>query len=470
MSPVTASFHLDDFTLLRHVVADLEPEDRQRADRHLETCPRCTETLHELGQLDLELRELAAENGMHANPADPFARRPQKWDPLGHLSGPQAEARAARALAASERGIAQSNELLSAAGGGRDELRRSLSALSLSDPAGRFALLYALQASGRLIAESPARACVFAEESLARLRREPESRGEAERFVPLGAVIAQAHLLAGQSGNWTGLLDQAGEHMAQAYRLLGESTGDLFSLAQVEYCESQRRSFAGRADEGLWLARRARTAFEELGLEDHRARAEAAEANALFFLGRPEEALELYRRSLAVFEQQELWSNYVGIVNSMGECLLKVGQPDEARRMYAKALRRVSRERQPAWIAFIRHGLANALFAAGRYREAAGAFGRAARLNRELGLLANALAAALFEIESWARSGDMTRAGHRLEIWLDEVARHDALDPSLMRAVRKSLSGEEPDLTAVAELRKEVEGMLQERLKEKRIS
>jgi tetratricopeptide (TPR) repeat protein len=402
-------------------------------------------------------------------PADPFARRPQKWDPAGHLSGPQAEARAAQALAAAERGLVQSDELLSAAGD-REELNRRLSALSLLDPAGRFALLYALQAAGQLIAEGPTRAAVLADESLDRLGREPASRGEAERLVPLGALTAQSHLLAGQSGNWTGRFDEAGRHFAEAYRLFGESTGDLFSLAEVEYCESQRRSFCGRADEGLGLARRARRTFEALGIEDYRARAEAAEANALFFLGRPQEALELYRRSLAVFEHQELWSNYVGLINSIGECLLKVGEPDEARRMYAMALRRVSREKEPAWVAFIRHGLANALFAAGRYREAAGSFGRAARLNRELGLLANALTAALFEIESWARAGDMPRAGHRLELWLQEVSSLDVLDPSLVRAVQSALSGEDPDLSAVAELRREIEGTLQERFKEKRIS
>ena len=469
MHSVTGSAHLDDWTLLRHTVADLDPTELQNVELHLEGCVRCAETQREMAELDLQLRDLVGDGEWtELEDGDPFARRPRKWEPGVRLPFRQAETRAAQALAASERGTVQADAVLAAASGSREPLRTLLSSLGLSDTANRFALLYSLQTRGHLIAKDPGDTRVLAEEILRRLERESPGQGDTDRIVPLSLLRGHAHLLAGESGNWTGDYDAAGRHFAEAYRLFGEGTGDSFNLAQVEYQESQRRSFSGRPAEGLTLARRGRLAFEALGLEDYVARARAAEGNALFFLGEPKQALESYRAALVVFERLEMWSNYVGVTNSLGECLLKVGEPEEARRQYAKALRRVSREKQPAWIAFIRHGLANSMFSAGRYREAAAAFGRAARLNRELGLLDIALTAALYEIESWARSGDSGRAAHRFDIWMEEITRHGALDTSLARSLERALAGE--DLGAVADLRQEAEGMLRERLREKRIS
>jgi tetratricopeptide (TPR) repeat protein len=468
MSSLTGPAHLDDWTLLRHTVADLDRTERETVDRHLEDCPACEEHRREIAELHLQLRDLVGDGEWtELEEGDPFARRPRKWEPGARLPLSQAETRAAQALAASERGTVEAQAIL-AAGRSREALRSHLSGLSLSDPACRFALLYALQTAEQLIAEDPTDSAALAEEILLRLQPEVSRLSESDRLVPLPLLTGHAHLLAGQSGNWTGDYERAGRHFAEAYRLFGEGTGDPFNLAQVEYQESQRRSFSGRAREGLILARRGLRAFEALDLEDYVARAKAAEGNALYFLGEPRQALESYRAALAVFERLEMWSNYVGVINSVGECLLKLGEPEESRRQYARALRRVSREKQPAWIAFIRHGLANAMFSAGRYREAAAAFGRAARLNRELGLLAIALTAALYEIESWARSGDPGRAAHRFEIWMEEITRRRALDESLARSIERALAGE--DLATVALLRQEAEGMLRERLKEKKIS
>ena len=469
MHPVTGSAHLDDWTLLRHTVADLDDAERHEVQLHLRGCEQCAGSQREMAELDLQLRDLVGDGEWtELEDGDPFARRPRKWEPGVRLPIPQAETRAAQALAASERGTVQADAVLAAASGPRKLLRALISSLGLSDTANRFALLYALQTGGHVIAKDPTDARVLAEEILRRLEGESPGLGDTDRIVPLSLLRGHAHLLAGESGNWTGDYDAAGRHFAEAYRLFGEGTGDPFNLAQVEYHESQRRSFSGQPAEGLTLARRARRAFEALGLEDYVARARAAEGNAQFFLGEPKQALDSYRAALAVFERLEMWSNYVGGVNSMGECFLKVGQPEEARRQYARALRRVSREKHPAWIAFIRHGLANAMFSAGRFREAAAAFGRAARLNRELGLIAIALTAALYEVESWARSGDSGRAAHRFDIWMEEVTRRGALDASLARSLEVALADE--DLAAVAILRQEAEGMLRDRLKEKQIS
>ena len=111
---------------------------------------------------------------------------------------------------------------------------------------------------------------------------------------------------------------------------------------------------------------------------------------------------------MPLFEAHGLWTNYVIALNNAAVCLRQeLGRLDEARREYARALRQLSRQENASILAFVRHGLAEVLFAAERYREAARALGQARHLyTGECGLRANALTAWLFEVESWARSGD----------------------------------------------------------------
>jgi len=468
--PRLKTLHLDDFTLLRYAASDLDDIERRSAEQHLETCAACSDSLRQIEQLHEELERCAREGSLRRDlpPDDPFHARPEAANRRLSASRPDAEELAARALAASEQAGAESVRVLQAARSSTGELVALLSSLSFSDAADRYALLYALQEAGGQIAESPVGALRFGEEALNRLRRDASSSvstsGEAERVLPLLTLFAQAHFLAGQASIWIGEYERAGTHLQVAYRGFAVSTGDEISLALVEHLESQRRSFAGKAGEGLVLARRAAATFESLGLEDSLARARVSEGNALFFLQRDQEALEAFRAALPSFERGELWSNYVGCLNNLGECLFKMGRLDEARREYARALRRVARERQPAWVAFIRHGLANLLLSAKRYREAAISLSQAARLFQELGLAANALTASLLEIETWALSGDVVRAGHRLELLRKEVGRYEQLDSSLKRRLEEALTRENADFQRVSEVRRHVGEMLQEQL------
>ncbi len=466
--------HLDDFTLLRYTAGDLNDFERRTATRHLEACAVCSSVLREIDQLDRELKVLTADREACREweltdlpPGDPFRSRPEMPSRDASLGTAHAGNLAARALAASERAAGDSLRILDAARESQKSLVALLATLSLSETADRFALLYALQESGRQIAESPVRSLILAEEVLSHLRHaRPASpaAAEAERVVPVMSVFGQAHLLAGQACVWTGEFEKARIHFQLAYRAFGR-VGDEVSLASVEYHESERRSFTGQGKEGLLLARRAAATFESLGLEDSLARAQVTEGLALFDIGRQEEALGAYRLALPVFEKRKLWSNYVGALNSIGTSLLKVGRINEARREYARALKRFSREQHRSFLAFIRQGLAEILFSAGRYREAATSLAQAIRLYGQCGLFANSLTASLFEIESWARSGDLVRARHRLEIFRAEVARHSALDPSVARQIEEALSGANPDFERIAELRQQAERLLQERLR-----
>lgn len=471
MSGMRSPRHLDDFTLLRYTAADLDAAERDAVDEHLDGCARCNVVPESLAKLDEEMRVLAknmsATDGLDA--ADPFARRPEAAP--RPVAGParEAESLAVAALEASEKGASESGRILAAAKTSAGELKAFLSGLPLSDLSLRFALLYALQETGLEIAESPVRALGLALAALDRL--ESESRAgsvtPAERILPLQTLAAQAHLLAAQGRNWTGELDKAKGHFEKAYEFFGSSTGDEISLAIVELGESQRRAFAGDPGAGLLLAGRARATFADMGLEDYEARARVAEGICLSELDRGEEALEAFRSTLPVFQKHRLWSNYVGAVNALGGCLMLLGRLDEARREYARVLRAVSRDRHAAWVGYIRNGLALVLFQARSYREAALAFLQASRLFRDVGNIANALIASLYEIESWAQCGQFGRAAQRFEIFRTEVARHEALDPAIVRQLEAALSGRDPNFEEVALLRESAGRMLRDRLERK---
>jgi len=464
--------HLDEFTLLRYAASDLDGQERETADDHLHVCERCVASLSAMEELDEQLRAITGNftPSGDLDPADPFARRPEAL-PRPRAAAPAREADnlAIVALEASEAARTESRRILETAKNSGQELDSFLSGSSLCDLTVRFALLYALQEAGLEIAESPLRVLGLALAALDRLQGEVagDPMTPVERILPLRTLAAQAHLLAGQGRNWTGELEQARGHFEQAYRAFGESTGDDLSLAIVELCESQRRAFAGDPAAGLSLARRARATFEEMEQEDHVARARVAEGISLSELGRENEALEAFQSAVPVFQKSERWSNYVGAVNAVGACLARQGRLNEARREYARALRSVSRDRHAAWVGYIRNGLALVLFQAGDYRGAALAFLQTSRLFRDVGNTANALTASLYEIESWALCGQPERAAQRFEIFRTEVARHDALDPVIVRQLEAVLSGGDPNLEEVAALRQSASQMLRERLEMK---
>jgi tetratricopeptide (TPR) repeat protein len=468
MPGVRSPRHLDDFTLLRYTAADLDAAERAAAEEHLHVCGQCNGVLESLAQLDSEMRALAktmsATDGL--DPSDPFARRPEAPPRPAPRPATEAESLAIAALRASETGESESRRIFAAAKTSRSEIASLLSALPLSDLSVRFSLLYALQEARLEIAESPPHAMALALGALERLSQEgpADPRTPEERILPIQTLGAQAHLLMGQGRTWTGELERAKGHFEQAFRDFGASTGDDLSLAVVELGESQRRAFSGDPVSAFVLAKRALATFEEMGLEDYVARAHVAEGICLMKLDRLEEALAAYRSAVPVFLEHELWSNYVGAVNSLAATLWTVGRLDEARREYARALKVISRQRHAAWVGYIRNGLALVLLRAGSHREAALAFLQTSKLFREVGNISNALTASLYEIESWARCGEMTRAAQRLEIFRIDVAEHDALDPVIVRQLEEALSGSHPDLEELASLRESAGQMLRERL------
>jgi tetratricopeptide (TPR) repeat protein len=460
--------HLDELTLLLYTVRDLDPEQVAATAAHLSNCKDCAVAFTRIREIDLGLRGLAAQRALTPVPnpifdvSDPFRRRPLA------LRSPQRPLRAAkvdgaRALADSERAVALSEQILAAMKkpGGVDTL---LPQLSLNVAHHRFALLYALQEAGRQSAENPIRIKDFARQAIDWLRRQ-RSAGEsdaAERMVPKLTLRAHAHMLLAIASLWTKEFSRARSHLVVAYRSFGPSAQET-SLALVELNEAQRRALTGEGPSALALAKRARETFEAQGMEDYAARARAAEGLAHIMLKEPEEALEALRSALPVFERHGLWSNYVGTLNNAATFLTSLGRFEEARRDYARALRRLSREEHRYWIGYLRVGFAEALFAAGRFDEAAAAASRAGIVFEEAGLRAHHLIAMLLEVESWARHGSLERARRRLEIFWKEIARDQALDSTVLRELGDALSGANPDYQAISGLRRQIDDMLRQR-------
>lgn len=282
----------------------------------------------------------------------------------------------------------------------------------------------------------------------------------------MATIVGQAHLLAGQASNWTGELERAKQHLARAYRCFpGDGASEEIRLALTEYHESQRRSFAGSAAQGLVLARRARSTFEELGLEDYAVRARVAEGIALSELGRDDEATAHFRAAVRIFDRERLWKNYVSAINSLGVSLARLGRLDEARREYSRALRKLSQEKHPTLLAFTRLGLAEVLESAGRHADAATSFLQAARTFDALGMVGDALTSSLKEIESWARSGDTARALHRIGIFRATVERFDALDPFIVSQLEDAVSGRASGFERLGELRRNAEEAIRETMR-----
>ncbi len=462
--------HLDDFLLLRYTAQELTDRERIEVEEHLETCFSCPRRLDEISRLDAELRELARENafadpeGARELPAgDPFRERP----PIAERPLRSNRARFAGFVARAAEEAATLRDLLLRAARHSAQLPELLAEISLDDPGARYGVLYALQEAGRQIASGPVMTLRFAEAVLARVRQassgEPDESG-AEDAVPLLLLVGQAHLLAGQACNWTREFERAKTHLQIAYRAFAGSGGDEVGLAIVEHVEAQRRYLLDRGAEALVLARRAKSSFETLGLEELSAKADVAVGSALVKLGREEEALPLLSDALRIFEKREAWSNYVGTLNALATSLQNLDRLDEARREYARALRALSSDRDRSLLASTRYGLAEVLFAAGRFREAAASFSRTSRLYDELGLVANSLTASLWEIESRARAGEFSRAVHRLELFERRVGQLGGMDPRVTREIHSALSGTNPDLSRLSELRREAQDIVRERI------
>ena len=462
--------HLDELTHWLYAVKGLAEDQFAAAAAHLSDCFDCADSQLHFGRLDAGLRELALVAGIPNvsedpfEPSDPFRRRP-RVSPRASGARKLTREESVEALEATEHATRRSEEILEAVKKGA-AIDAILSELSIHDPTDRFALLYALQEAGRRSAENPIAIRAFGDGAVEWIRLQHASVKDvdlAERLVPGLLLRAHAHLLVAMTLLWLKEFARARPRLIVAYRSFARAGAGEISFALVEHIESQRRSLSGEGASALLLATRARNTFESHGMEDYAARATVSEGLAHCALGDHEAAVLSYRRALPVFERHEIWSNYIGALNSTANSLTRLGRFEEARREYARALRRFSHEKHRYLFGYVRIGFAEALFAAGRFADAARAAGQAEAVFEQSGLRAHQLIALLLEVESWARSGNLHRARARLDLFRREVERDHALDRVVQTELVAALSGTNPDYENVSSLRRRVEGLLEER-------
>ena len=278
-------------------------------------------------------------------------------------------------------------------------------------------------------------------------------------MLPSDSLTGQAHLLAGNVYLWLKDFEAVRTHLQAAYVDLAQAS-DETALAIVEVVESQRRTFTGEGRSALSLASRARATLEERGMDDSAARAAVAEGLALASLGRRDEAISRYRQALPVFERLGLWNNYVGAMNSLATVLQKSGRLDEARRDFARAFRRLSRTEHRSWLGFLRQGLGEILFAAGKFREAADSYERAASLYAESELRARELDARLAEVDGWVRAERPDIASSRLRKLSRSVRTDRNLKPALRREMLAALARVKDDVEQLDGVRTRIRDLL----------
>jgi tetratricopeptide (TPR) repeat protein len=265
--------------------------------------------------------------------------------------------------------------VLKAARSGADELAAALRALD-GKPYRGFALLYAAQKAGPLVAEDPRNALALAKA----IREEATSLSEANRETrattpaPRQAVQAEAHLLESQALNMMGDPAGAGEAAAAARPLFAES-GDLgFGAALCDYFEGEAANFARDYARAEKLIDKAVHVFEEFGQDHLLAKAEAAVGTILENRGDHEESLHRFDRAIALFDADADARALSGTLVNRANALAKLSRFDEARASYARAMNLALRFGFAAQLRYIRTGLAELDFLRGQYARALRAF------------------------------------------------------------------------------------------------
>lgn len=296
--------------------------------------------------------------------------------------------------------------VLRAARAGADELAAAMSALD-GKPYRGFALLYAAQKGGPLVAVDPRRALALAKAIQAEAASLAEANREARAATPAPrqAVQAEAILLESQALLQMGEALASRAVVAQARALFAEA-GDLgFGAALCDYYEGEAASFGRDYDTAEQLIQNALRTFEEFGQNFLLAKAEAAIGTVMGNRGRHEFALPHFDRAIALYEPDRDARALTVTLNNRANSLAQLGRFDEARASYAKALNLALRNELLSPLRYIRTGLAELDFLRGQYARALRAFREIAAESAANGSPTDVLFARLYVAECLGRTG-----------------------------------------------------------------
>jgi tetratricopeptide (TPR) repeat protein len=306
--------------------------------------------------------------------------------------------------------------ILKAARSGADELAAALRALD-GKPHRGFALLYAAQKAGPLVAEDPRNALALARAIHDEASTLPEANRETRATTPAPrqAVQAEARLLESQALNMMGDTDAAQEAVTSARPLFAES-GDLgFGAALCDYHEGEALNFAREYDRAEELIRRAVRVFEEFGQDHLLAKAEAAVGTILENRGDHVGALPYFDRAIALFDPDRDVRALTATLTNRASTLAQASRFDEARASYARAMNLALRNGSAAQLRYIRTGLAELDFLRGQYARALRAFREIAAEAAENGSSTDVLFNRLYVAECLGRTGQTSAMVSEIE-------------------------------------------------------
>jgi tetratricopeptide (TPR) repeat protein len=296
--------------------------------------------------------------------------------------------------------------VLKSARSGADELAAALRALD-GKPYRGFALLYAAQKAGPLVAESPRKALALANaiEALASELPPVNVNDRTTSPAPRQSVLAEASLLRAQALLQAGEPEPARSALVDARALFLE-TGDLgFGAAMCDYYEGQVDVFAHRFPEAEELLARATAAFSDFGQDHLLGRAEAAAGLLYGDKGDYARALVHLDRAISSLGSPEDVTPLAGALSNRGSVLTKLGRFDEARATYARAMNLALRHGMDSLLRYVRAGLAELDFHRGQYVRALRAFREIAADAAANGSAAEILFARLYVAECLGRTG-----------------------------------------------------------------
>ncbi|MBK9062365.1 MAG: tetratricopeptide repeat protein [Acidobacteria bacterium] len=296
--------------------------------------------------------------------------------------------------------------VLKAARSGPDELAAAMRALD-GKPYRGFALLYAAQKGGPLVAIDPRKALALARA----VQTEANSLAEANRDArattpaPRQAVQAESHLLESQALLIMGDPTAARSAVTSARPLFVEA-GDLgFGAALCDYYEGDAATFGRDYKAAEGLIRSALKTFEEFGQDHFLAKSEAAIGTILENHGDYAEALPYFDRAIVHFDPEKDARALTATLNNRGNSLARLSRFDEARASYAKALTLALRNNFATHLRYIRSGLAELDFLRGQYTRALRAFREIAAESATNGSATDVLFARLYVAECLGRTG-----------------------------------------------------------------
>jgi tetratricopeptide (TPR) repeat protein len=408
---------------------------------HLAGCATCArreaalKTLADAVALETELAEEVERAKPHPDSPRSFARRAR----LAHLASE------------SDAALREADALLELARDADSNLG-ALVGERIGSPAGRLALLYAIQ-RGNFVSGLPQRALALSNAILEAVSGAGHVPGGTPSTALLGAearaVVSHALLNIGQ-------LAEARDAARAARLELAAAGGDTFSLAVCAYFEASVMSFQGEFGAAESLFRAAARVFADHAQDHWVGRAEGMLGVLLVQRGLHERALAAFDTAVENLDPERDANAFAAALLSRGRCLGILARFEAARQAFAQALQVARHHRLDAVVFGVRQNLAELDLLRGDLTKALASYAAVALEADRLGLEEDQIVTRLAGAECLGRLGRLDEMidalreiGRRVAVtdlagnpaWIELASRLDPgdVDVGLVSEVRRHL-------------------------------